>query len=244
MATCAGARMLFPKTRARRSNCVPGPLSRLPQRAWSASHSLTEEQRDAWHADAAKIKSTPRLGQSGSLTAQHDFVGRNSSKSAGAWPCYWSHAAGESRMQNAGRRMQNLPRKLNNGRELRDPPRVLAGHAPDLPRPSPRQPEPVPGKRSADSRARKCLSTSILCDPPRTAPLPPPDPFRGNADGGPGLPSALAALVCPSGRSACPRSVERPALTNSGAAARVSDAPGLTLESPAVGLGVILPRGL
>ena len=49
-------------------------------KAWSASQSLTEEQRDAWHADAAKIKSTPRLGQSGPLTAQHDFVGRNSLK--------------------------------------------------------------------------------------------------------------------------------------------------------------------
>src|SRR5208283_5481004 len=32
-------------------------------RAWSASQTLTQEQRDAWRAEAAKIKSTPRLGQ-------------------------------------------------------------------------------------------------------------------------------------------------------------------------------------
>jgi hypothetical protein len=48
--------------------------------AWSGSQSLTEEMRVAWHAEAAKIKSTPRLGQSGSLTAQQHFVGRNSLK--------------------------------------------------------------------------------------------------------------------------------------------------------------------
>ncbi len=49
-------------------------------RAWSASQTLTQEQRDAWRAEAAKIKSTPRLGQSGPLTAQQHYVGRNSLK--------------------------------------------------------------------------------------------------------------------------------------------------------------------
>ncbi len=49
-------------------------------KAWSGSQSLTEAQRNAWHADAARIKSTPRLGQSGPLTAQQDYVGRNSLK--------------------------------------------------------------------------------------------------------------------------------------------------------------------
>jgi hypothetical protein len=49
-------------------------------RAWSASQTLTQEQRDAWRAEAAMIKSTPRLGQSGPLTAQQHYVGRNSLK--------------------------------------------------------------------------------------------------------------------------------------------------------------------
>ena len=48
--------------------------------AWSQSQPLTEEQRYAWYAAAAEIKSTPRLGQSGPLTAQQHFVGRNSRK--------------------------------------------------------------------------------------------------------------------------------------------------------------------
>ena len=48
--------------------------------AWSERQPLTEEQRVAWYAEAAKIKSAPRLGQSGPLTAQQHFVGRNSLK--------------------------------------------------------------------------------------------------------------------------------------------------------------------
>jgi hypothetical protein len=49
-------------------------------KAWSASQPLTQEQRKAWRADAARIRSTPRLGQSGPLTAQQDFVGCNALK--------------------------------------------------------------------------------------------------------------------------------------------------------------------
>ena len=46
-------------------------------RAFSANDLLTEEQRNAWRAEAAKTKSAPRLGQSGVLAAQQYFVGRN-----------------------------------------------------------------------------------------------------------------------------------------------------------------------
>jgi hypothetical protein len=49
-------------------------------KAWSENQPLTEEQRNAWRAEAAKTKSTPRLGQSGFLTEQQHFVGRNSVK--------------------------------------------------------------------------------------------------------------------------------------------------------------------
>jgi len=49
-------------------------------RTWSQYGPLTEEQRDAWYAEGGKIQSRPRLGQSGELTGQQHFIGRNSTK--------------------------------------------------------------------------------------------------------------------------------------------------------------------
>jgi len=49
-------------------------------KAWSESRLLTQERRAAWRAAAAKTKSTPRLGQSGRLTAQQSYVKQNSLK--------------------------------------------------------------------------------------------------------------------------------------------------------------------
>ena len=60
----------------RRSRAAFGAASK----AWSESRLLTQERRAAWRAAAAKIKSAPRLGQSGPLTAQQTFVGQNSLK--------------------------------------------------------------------------------------------------------------------------------------------------------------------
>jgi hypothetical protein len=60
----------------RRSRAAFGAASK----AWSQDQPLTEEQRNAWRAEAAKTKCTPRLGQSGVLTGQQHFVGRNSMK--------------------------------------------------------------------------------------------------------------------------------------------------------------------
>ena len=66
-----------PRTVAqRRSRAAFGAASKT----WSASQPLTEAQRRAWYAEAAKIRSSPRLGQSGPLTGQQHFVGRNSVK--------------------------------------------------------------------------------------------------------------------------------------------------------------------
>jgi len=42
---------------------------------WSHSRRLTEEQREAWRRKAKKVRSHPRLGQSGPLTGQQDYVG-------------------------------------------------------------------------------------------------------------------------------------------------------------------------
>jgi hypothetical protein len=66
-----------PHTNAqRRSRAIFGTASKT----WSADESLTDEQRDAWYAQGAKTRSRPRLGSSGKLTGQQDFVGRNCAK--------------------------------------------------------------------------------------------------------------------------------------------------------------------
>jgi len=52
-------------------------------KAWSENQGLTQEHRDAWHADAAKLRTRPRLAQSGPLTVQQHYVGRNAVK--GRW---------------------------------------------------------------------------------------------------------------------------------------------------------------
>ena len=60
----------------RRSRAAFGAASK----AWSKSRRLTPERRKAWRAAAAKTKSAPRLGQSGSLHPQQAFVKQNSQK--------------------------------------------------------------------------------------------------------------------------------------------------------------------
>jgi hypothetical protein len=51
-----------PRTEAQQSSRAAfGAASK----AWSQNQALTEEQRDVWHAEAAKLKTRPRLAQSG-----------------------------------------------------------------------------------------------------------------------------------------------------------------------------------
>ena len=49
-------------------------------KAWSHSPLLTEEGRQAWGREGAKLRSRPRLGQSGRLTGQLHYVGCNCRK--------------------------------------------------------------------------------------------------------------------------------------------------------------------
>jgi hypothetical protein len=66
-----------PRTTAqRRSRQIFGATSRT----WSENESLTEAQRQAWYEHGAKRSARPRLGLSGRLTGQQDFVGRNCSR--------------------------------------------------------------------------------------------------------------------------------------------------------------------
>ena len=46
-------------------------------KTWSENGPLTEALRDAWCADGAKRQSRPRLGQSGPLTGQQNYIRRN-----------------------------------------------------------------------------------------------------------------------------------------------------------------------
>jgi hypothetical protein len=49
-------------------------------KAWSNSPFLTEEDRKAWCARAKKLRSRPRLAQSGPLTGQLYFVAVNTER--------------------------------------------------------------------------------------------------------------------------------------------------------------------
>jgi hypothetical protein len=60
----------------RRSRAAFGTASK----AWSENRLLTQEQRAAWRAAAAKTKSAPRLGQSGRLNALQSYVKQTSLK--------------------------------------------------------------------------------------------------------------------------------------------------------------------
>ena len=71
-------------------------------KTWSENNTLTLQQRDAWHAAAAKIKSHPRLGQSGTLTAQQHIVGSNSLKERWGLPLLLEPPSG-AKMKAAGR---------------------------------------------------------------------------------------------------------------------------------------------
>ena len=53
---------------------------RAASKTWSQEGPLTDKQRDAWYADGAKRRSRSRLGQSGPLTGQQNYIGRNSTR--------------------------------------------------------------------------------------------------------------------------------------------------------------------
>jgi hypothetical protein len=46
-------------------------------KTWSENGLLTQAHRDEWSADGARRKSRPRLGQSGPLPGQQNYIGRN-----------------------------------------------------------------------------------------------------------------------------------------------------------------------
>jgi hypothetical protein len=97
--------------------------------AWSENQALTEEQRDAWYAEAAKLKTRPRLAQSGALTAQQHFIGRNSIKERWGLALLWEPPARKAIMPEAPRR-QGVARPSSGTR------RACAAPVPSLPQPA------------------------------------------------------------------------------------------------------------
>jgi hypothetical protein len=106
-------------------------------KAFSENNTLTQEQRDAWRAAAAKIKSHPRLGQSGTLTAQNLIVGSNSRKERWGLPLLLEPPGWEKKKLEAG--MENtqssapVPQPQKVLRTAREPRRACARPAPSLP---------------------------------------------------------------------------------------------------------------
>ena len=106
-------------------------------KACSDNNALTQEQRDAWQAAAAKIKSHPRLGQCGPLTAQQHIVGTNCRKER--WglqlllePPTGGRKKAECRMQNTTFSAQ-VQQPQNLVRPTWEPRRACTRPVPDLP---------------------------------------------------------------------------------------------------------------
>jgi hypothetical protein len=90
-------------------------------RAWSHSSELTQEDRRDWCAEGAKAESRVRLVQSGSLTGQQHFVGRNCAKGRSGLGLLVRPEVGEGRAvrgevrgaNSADRSLKTAIRRLN-----------------------------------------------------------------------------------------------------------------------------------
>ena len=77
-------------------------------RAWSHSRRLREEDREEWRVEGKKVQSRVRLMQSGELTGQMYFVGRNCARERMGMGLMWEppgRGRDEGRMKNAECRM-------------------------------------------------------------------------------------------------------------------------------------------
>jgi hypothetical protein len=104
-------------------------------KAWNENQPLTEELRDHWDAEAAKIKCKPRLYTSGIRTAQQHFVGSNSLKERWGLP-FLLEPPTAGKMKAEGRRQNTetapesaQPQVLNP--TSWDRPRACTGSLPD-----------------------------------------------------------------------------------------------------------------
>ena len=97
-------------------------------RFWSHSPQLTDQERDTWEAAANKVQSRPRLDQSGPLTGQQYFVGRQCARARSARPLPAS--ARPARTRPAARPRKVQPRSA--ARTTWEARRTSAGPTPGL----------------------------------------------------------------------------------------------------------------
>lgn len=171
-----------PRTPAQRCSRT---VFRDASKVWSQNESLTEEQRDAWYAAAAKTKCAPRLGQSGVLTGQQHFVGCNSVKERWGFSLLLEPPGREAekeqgRTQNTQFSTQVLqPQRLV--RATWEPRRACTGPPPDLHR----EPKGCTGRRNAlrvPIQMKHCQAlTRASSDRPHTASRPLPVRYRWQA---------------------------------------------------------------
>jgi hypothetical protein len=132
-------------------------------RAWSENQPLTQDQRDAWYAAAARLKTHPRLTLSGPMTPQQYFVGRNSVKER------WGLAL----LTEPPRRNRALPRARQPRRLAKAP--ACARRERTTPPPSLPPRAGMPAQKTLSTLARTPVSCPrrllpASSDCPRTAP--------------------------------------------------------------------------
>ena len=84
-------------------------------RSWSHSRQITDQERDTWEASANQVQSRPRLAQSGPLTGQQYFVGRQCAKARSDGPPPSGHYRESPRF---GAVLSSLPARLPGGPQL------------------------------------------------------------------------------------------------------------------------------
>ena len=91
---------------------------------------LTAEQRDAGYAEGANKRCRRRLGDSGRLTGQQDFVGRNCAKGQRERGVLFNPLKPEKNQEVSKAHKPELITEVTQSSWLRDPQGRLAGHTP------------------------------------------------------------------------------------------------------------------
>ena len=127
---------------------------RAASRTWSQEGPLTDKQRDAWYADGAKRQSRSRLGQSGPLTGQQNYIGRNATRKQRDYQLL-SHPPQRGQAQAKHKRLKSeLPVQVSQSKSFTRPVSgTRRGHA--VPAPSMRRAHTGNGKKP---RARQLIS--------------------------------------------------------------------------------------
>ena len=114
-------------------------------RTWSHSNRLTDQQRAAWAAEAAKVQSRPRSGTSGPLTSQQGFISCNCGTERLGSEMLWEALRWRVQQPETRNRRTQFPLRVEQAQRLAQ---ATSGsrHPPTVPIPSPR--------RGATHRAR------------------------------------------------------------------------------------------